>query len=138
MLEPKKKKNPIAGSSNKSFGLVFTVFFTFLGVYPLYYHNPVRIWAIASAAALLLITLTFPSLLTYPNKLWTLIGLLIHKVTNPVIMGLIFFFLITPIALIMRITGKIPLKLKFERNIDSYWILRKDIIPQSENFKNQF
>ena len=136
MLEHKKNTSKITGSSNKSFGYVFTVFFTVVGLFPLIQNNPLRLWSLGAAGITLIITLVYPALLTYPNKLWTLIGLLIHKITNPLIMGFIYFLVITPIALLMRIFTKIPLKLKYENQLKSYWISRED--AASQNFKNQF
>ena len=96
----------VKSSSNRSFGFVFAVVFALIGMWPLIGGHAARLWALAIAAAFLLIALVRPKLLAPGNRLWTRFGLVLHRVVNPLIMGLIFFLAVTPTALVMRALGK--------------------------------
>jgi len=72
------------------------------------------------------------------NKLWFHFGLLLHKIVSPLVMGLLFFVTVTPIGLLMRTLGKTPLKLEFDKDADSYWILRDPPGPAPDTMKRQF
>ena len=126
------------GSSDRSFGIVFTIFFALLTFWPLLRGRPIRWWAAGVSAVFLLITLTIPSILHPLNVLWTKLGLLISKVTNPIITGLMFFLVFTPAALLMKAFGKDLLNLKYDPTIKSYWIVRDPPGPLPESMKNQF
>jgi len=121
-------------SSNKNFGIVFFIFFFVIGIYPLLNGQNIRIWSIIISVTFLTLGLLNSKFLTPVNKLWFKFGLLLGKIVSPFIMGLIFFFVVTPIGLLMRISKKDLLNLKFNKN-SSYWIEKKG--PQSK-MKNQF
>ncbi len=125
-------------SSDRAFGIVFTVLFAVIGLWPLIHGGEVRIWSLVLAAVILAVALIRPSLLAPFNRAWMKFGLLLHKITNPVIMGLIFFLAVTPTALIMRAMGKDPLRRKFDPSATSYWIDRDPPGPEPETMKQQF
>jgi hypothetical protein len=128
----------VKGSSDRVFGLVFTVVFLIIGFWPLMSEGNPRMWALITAGVILGISLVYPSLLAPFNRLWMQFGLLLHKVTNPIIMGLVFFVTVTPTALILKIMGKDPLNRKIDREATSYWIERRPPGPSPETMKNQF
>lgn len=125
-------------SSDRSFGLVFTIFFAFLGAWPMLHKHPARRWAFCVSAAFLLVSLIVPKALHQLNLLWTRLGQLLANVTNPIVSGLMFYLLFTPAALLFRLFGKDLLRLKFDPAADSYWIVRDQPGPSPETMKNQF
>jgi hypothetical protein len=136
--EPLTRDEEVRGSSDRSFGIVFTVVFAIVGLWPLIGGGSVRLWSLSIAGALLAISLIRPSLLAPFNRLWMRFGLLLHGVTNPIIMGLVFFLAVTPTALILKLMGKDPLRRRFDREVRSYWIERTPPGPDPESMKNQF
>lgn len=121
-------------SSNRNFGIVFFLVFLFIAVYPLNYNGEIRIWSIIVSSIFLILGLLNSKILTPLNKLWFKFGILLGKVVSPLIMGIIFFFVVTPIGLFMRLLGKDLLNLKYNNN-KSYWIKKSG--PKSK-MKNQF
>jgi hypothetical protein len=109
-------------SSNRRFGIWFGLFFSLVGVVPLRSGGRARIWAVAAAALCFGLALLRPAWLNGFNRAWTGLGLLLGRVTNPVIMGLLFFLVVTPTAWLARIMGKDVLRLRFDRAARSYWI----------------
>ncbi len=132
------RKDEIKGSSDRTFGLVFAALFAVIGLWPLLSGAGVRIWALAIAGLFLALALVKPGLLSPLNRLWTQFGLLLHKVVNPLVMGLLFYLTVTPIGLLMRLMGKDPLGRRFDRSVESYWIARDPPGPAPESMKNQF
>ena len=128
------KNTEIKIGSNKSFGIVFFVVFLLIAIYPLINNGELRIWSFVIAIIFLILGLINSKVLTPLNKLWFKFGLLLGKVVSPLIMGIIFFLVVTPTALIMRIIGKDLLNLRFN-NKKSYWIEKTG--PKSK-MKNQF
>ena len=128
----------IKGSSDRSFGIVFTIFFAVIGVWPLFKNGAPAVWALVVAAIFLALALICPSVLAPLNRLWMKFGLLLHKITNPIIMGLVFFFAVTPTALVMKAMGKDPLRRRIDKNAKSYWIDRRPPGPDPETMINQF
>ncbi|NQU70210.1 MAG: hypothetical protein HQ514_06650 [Rhodospirillales bacterium] len=128
----------VKGSSDRAFGFVFTVLFVVIGLAPLFGHGDVRIWSLVVAAVILAAALIRPSLLAPFNRAWMKFGMLLHKITNPIIMGLIFFLAVTPTALILRAMGKDPLRRKFDPSAQSYWIERDPPGPEPDSMKQQF
>lgn len=128
----------VSGSSNQVFGLVFAGFFTILGLWPLIGAAGPRLWCLGVAVAFAVVAVLRPGLLAPFNKLWTKFGLILHRVVNPIVMGLVFFVTITPMGLIMRMFGKDLLNLKFDPNRQSYWIERQPPGPAPESMKHQF
>jgi len=121
-------------SSNQSFGIVFFVVFLLIAIYPLSYNGEIRIWSIVISFIFLILGLLKSKILTPLNKLWFKFGILLGMIFSPLIMGIIFFVVVTPIGLIMRILGKDLLNLKYNSN-KSYWIEKSG--PKSK-MKNQF
>ena len=121
-------------SSNRSFGIVFFVVFFLIALYPLIYNEEIRIWSLIISLVFLILGLINSRILTPLNKLWFKFGILLGKIVSPIIMGIIFFLVVTPIGFIMRILGKDVLNLKFNAS-KSYWIEKNG--PKSK-MKNQF
>ncbi|MDA7473210.1 SxtJ family membrane protein [Candidatus Pelagibacter ubique] len=121
-------------SSNRSFGLVFFVFFLIISLFPLFKDGNIRIWAIIAAIIFLILGLLNSSTLNPLNKIWFKFGILLGSIISPIVMGIVFFVVVTPTALIMRIFGKNLLNLKKD-NKKSYWIERSSI---KSKMKNQF
>ena len=121
-------------SSNRSFGIVFFVFFLLIALYPLTYGGEIRAWSVIISLIFLALGLLNSKILAPLNKLWTKFGIFLGKITSPLIMGIIFFLVVTPIGLIMRLLGKDVLHLKYNKN-NSYWIEKDG--PKSK-MKNQF
>ena len=121
-------------SSNRSFGIVFFVVFFLIALYPLINNEDIRIWSLIISLIFLILGLINSRILNPLNKLWFKFGILLGKVVSPIIMGIIFFLVVTPIGFIMRILGKDVLNLKFNAN-KSYWIEKTG--PKSK-MKNQF
>ena len=128
------KNTEIKIGSNKSFGIVFFIVFLLIAIYPLIDNGELRIWSLIIAIIFFILGLINSNVLTPLNKLWFKFGLLLGKIVSPLIMGIIFFLVVTPTALIMRIIGKDLLNLKFN-NKKSYWIEKTG--PKSK-MKNQF
>ncbi len=126
--------NEIKIGSNKSFGIVFFVVFLLIALYPLIYNEEIRLWSVIISLIFLVLGLLNSKILNPLNKLWFKFGIFLGKVISPIVMGLIFFFVVTPIGLLMRLLNKDLLNLKFNSN-NSYWIEKND--PKSK-MKNQF
>jgi hypothetical protein len=121
-------------SSNRSFGIVFFVVFLLIALYPLTYGGEIRIWSLIISTIFLILGLLNSKILTPLNKLWFKFGIFLGKIISPIIMGIIFFLVVTPIGLLMRLLGKDLINLKYNNN-KSYWIEKKG--PKSK-MKNQF
>ena len=121
-------------SSNRSFGIVFFVVFLLIALYPLTYGGEIRIWSLIISIIFLILGLLNSKILAPLNKIWFKFGILLGKIISPLIMGIIFFLVVTPIGLIMRLLGKDVLNLKYNKN-KSYWIEKNG--PKSK-MKNQF
>ena len=121
-------------SSNRSFGIVFFIVFLLITLYPLTYGGEIRIWSLIISIIFLILGLLNSKILAPLNKIWFKFGILLGKIVSPLIMGVIFFLVVTPIGLIMRLLGKDVLNLKYNKN-KSYWIEKNG--PKSK-MKNQF
>ncbi len=127
----------IQGSSDRSFGLVMTAFFVLVGLIPLTRGAGIRIWALAVAAAFLILSLGRPGILHLLNVGWGRIGVALGKVTTPLLIGLIFFLIVTPLGFLFRLLGRDPMRLR-STGKSSYWILRQPPGPLPETMKDQF
>ena len=127
-------QNDIKIGSNRSFGIVFFVVFLIISIYPMLNIENIRIWSLIISFIFLVLGLLNSKLLNPLNKIWFKFGLLLGKIISPIIMGVIFFFVVTPIALLMKLLQKDLLNLKFNKN-KTYWIEKSG--PKS-NMKNQF
>ena len=128
------KKNKIVISTNRSFGIVFFIFFFIIATYPLINGGDIRIWSATISFVFLVLGLLNSSILTPLNKIWFKFGIVLGKIISPLIMGIIFFLVVTPIGIMMRIFGKDVLNLKYNKS-HSYWIEKNG--PKSK-MKNQF
>ena len=120
--------------SNKSFGIVFFIVFFIISIYPLLSHNEIRLWSLIISIIFLVLGLLNSKILSPLNKLWLKFGLLLSKIISPIIMAFIFFIVVTPIGILMRLLGKDLLKIRYNHN-KSYWIEKNNI---KSKMKNQF
>jgi len=120
--------------SNRSFGIVFFIVFLLISIYPLINQGELRIWSLLISLLFLILGIINSKVLSPLNKVWFKFGIFLGKIISPIIMGIIFFFVVTPIAFLMRILKKDLLNLKYNKN-RSYWIEKTD--PKS-TMKNQF
>ena len=126
--------NDLKISSNRSFGIVFFLIFLLIAIYPLTYNSEIRIWSLIISLSFLILGIMNSKILLPLNKIWFKFGILLGLVFSPVIMGFIFFLVVTPIGILMRVLRKDLLNLKFS-NLETYWIEKKD---QKSEMKNQF
>ena len=120
--------------SNRSFGIVFFIFFLIISLWPLLNNNEIRLWSLIISLIFLILGILNSKLLSPLNKLWMRFGLLLGRIVSPIIMGIIYFFVVTPTGLIMKIFRKDLLSLK-KNDEKSYWIEKND---EKSNMKNQF
>ena len=123
----------IKRKNNITFGILFFVFFLIIGLYPLISNEPIRTWSIIVSLVFLTLTIIKPNLFTFLNKLWIKFGILLGKIISPIVMGLVFFFVVTPIGIFVKILKKDVMGLKIGES--SYWITREDKI---QSMKKQF
>ena len=112
-------------SSEKSFGILFGVVFIIISVWPLFYSNSLRVWSLILAIIFFLITFSKPSLLKPFNNAWIKLGELLGRIIAPIVMAIVYFLILTPISLLVRLFGKDLIGMKFSNDIKSYWIKRK-------------
>ncbi len=124
--------------SERSFGIVFTVFFAIIGCWPLLSGGGVRLWALGLAGIFLLLALTKPEVMRPLNRLWARFGLLLHTIVSPILLGVLFFGLFTPMGVVKRFFGSDSLNLRFDDQKKSYWIERQDPGPPPESMRRQF
>ena len=127
-------QNDIKIGSNRSFGIVFFIVFFLISIYPLVNSESIRIWSLIVSLIFLTLGAINSKLLSPLNNVWFKFGLLLGRIISPILMGIIFFLVVTPIALLMRILKKDLLNLKFTKN-NTYWIEKSG--PKSK-MKNQF
>ena len=121
-------------SSNRSFGVVFFIVFLLIALYPLLKDNDLRIWSLVISFIFLILGLINSKILTPFNRLWFKFGLLLGRFISPLIMGIIFFVVVTPIGIIMRLLKRDLLNLKYNKK-ETYWI---DKTGPKSKMKNQF
>ncbi len=114
------------------------VVFAVIGAWPLLFGGTVRWWALIVAALFGSLAFLRPALLASLNRLWFRFGLLLNKITSPLIMGLLFYGVMTPYACVLRWAGRDLLRLRFDASAESYWIERKPPGPAPETIKRQF
>jgi hypothetical protein len=138
VLEPSFPRDSTPESSDRSFGLVFATVFAIFSCWPLLHLERPRWWALGIAGAFAAVAFFRPHLLRSLNRVWLAVGRLLNRVMSPLIMGMIFFVCITPIAWIMRMRGKDILSLSRRPDLSSYWIPRQPLPPALETMKRQF
>ena len=120
--------------TNRSFGIVFFIVFLLISIYPLINQGELRIWFLLISLLFLILGIINSKVLSPLNKVWFKFGIFLGKIISPIVMGVIFFLVVTPIAFLMRILKKDLLNLKYNKN-SSYWVEKTD--PKS-TMKNQF
>jgi Saxitoxin biosynthesis operon protein SxtJ len=127
----------VTRGSNRNFGLVITIIFLVVAVAPVLHHGlgVLRVWALMVALAILTIALLAPSALSPINKLWFALGILLSKITTPILMGILFFGVLTPFSLITRLTGMVG---RSNARADSYWVARQEVGPPPQTMTRQF
>jgi hypothetical protein len=120
-------------SSPKSFGIVFSIVFLIVSLYPLTKSEDIRIWGVIVSFIFMLLAYLAPQILKYPNKLWFKLGIFLGTIIAPIAMGIVYFTTVLPTGLIMRLLGKDLLKQKLDKNVNSYWIQRSDPVGSMKN-----
>ena len=121
--------------SERNFGVVFSIFFLILGIYPLMNGNVPKVTFLILFIITTIITLFIPRWLYWPNRLWFKFGLFIGNIVSPIVMSLIYFFIFTPIGLVLKLCGKDLLNERLDKNKSSYWIKRETPI---RSMRDQF
>jgi len=121
-------------SSNRSFGIVFFIFFLIVAIYPLFNNQDIRIWSLLISVFFLVLGLLNSSILSPLNKAWFKLGIFLGKFISPIVMGIIFFGVVTPTSFIMKLLGKNFLNIK-KNNQNTYWVEKE---KQSSRMKKQF
>ena len=127
-------KHKVKVGSNKSFGIVFFIVFFLIGVWPIFNNGNVRYWVIIISLIFLILGMINSKVLSPLNKAWFQFGILLGKVITPFILGIIFFLVVTPIGILMRMLNRDLLNLRFNSN-KSYWVEKTN---QKSKMKNQF
>jgi len=123
-------------SSNRSFGLLFFIVFFIIAFWSFRGNiEQIKIWSISLSIIFLILGLINSKLLTPLNKSWHYLGIILGIIVSPIVMGLIYFLVVSPIGFIMRLIGKDLLKLKYDKSIKSYWINKEKL---KSTMKNQF
>ena len=122
-------------SSNRSFGLLFFVVFLIVSLWPLTHEGSIRIWSVIISAVFLILGLINSKLLTPLNLLWFKLGMILGAIISPIVMGIVFFLVVTPTGFILRIMGKDLLNKKYDKEKETYWIKRNASIG---TMKRQF
>lgn len=138
MHEDLNRQHEIKISSERSFGIVFAVVFAAVALWPLIGGGAPRLWSLVIAALFLVLALRWTAPLRPLNRLWARVGLLLHAVVNPLVMGLLFFSTVLPIGLLLRLMGKDLLNLKRDQAAKSYWIARQPPGPKPDTMIHQF
>ncbi|MDC1387052.1 SxtJ family membrane protein [Candidatus Thioglobus sp.] len=125
----------IKSGSEKSFGLVFAILFLILAIYPLFKAEDLKIWALLVSVIFFLLAFLAPKKLAIPNKLWFKFGIFLGSIVAPIVMIAVYLITVLPTGIIMRLLGKDLLRQKFDKNLNTYWIARKEKIG---SMKNQF
>lgn len=136
--EDLRRSAGIRGSSDRQFGLVFALVFSIVGLLPLRAGGHVRAPALVVAAVILVVALVRPAFLHPLNRVWTLLGLLLGRIVNPVVTAILFFIVFTPAGFLSRLLGKDSLRLQPMRQVETYWIVRHPAGPRPETMSKQF
>ena len=130
-----KAESKIKISSNRSFGLVFFVVFLIVALWPLKSGEDIRIWSLALSIIFFILGILNSKLLTPLQRMWFKFGIFLGAIVSPIVMGMIYFLVVTPIGIFMRFLGKDLLKTSNVKNVSTYWIKRH---KQHSTMKKQF
>lgn len=136
--EDLSRNQTVKASSDRFFGLTFFAVCLIIALWPLLWRGAIQPIALGLALAFLAVSLVAPTWLAPLNRLWLKFGELLHRITSPIILGIMFFGVITPVGWLMRLAGKDLLRMKFDREAPSYWIKREPPGPDKTSLKRQF
>ena len=122
-------------SSNRNFGLVFFIVFLIVALWPLKYEEDIRLWSLVLSIIFFILGILNSQLLTPLNKLWFKFGMFLGLIVSPIVMGIVYFLVVTPIGIFMRFLGKDLLKMSKVKSTSTYWIKRD---KQQSTMKKQF
>ena len=125
-------------SSDRNFGFVFAVFFLIVAMLPLLHGHEIKYWAAGLSVIFGVLSLLIPAVLAPLNYCWYRFGMLLHNIVSPITLAVLFYCVVMPTGLMMRLLGKDPLRLRFDHAANSYWIERTPPGPDAESLKNQF
>lgn len=128
----------IEGPSDRKFGLTIGAVVTAIAVFRFVFHHNYWEWWLGVGLAFVLLGLVWPVVLHPLNRAWMLLGMVLYKIVNPVVMALLFFSTITPVGFLMRLSGKDPLRMRRDAAATSYWIKREPPDPATASMRNQF
>ncbi len=134
----KTKSEKLPLPSERSFGIVMGIFFLLVGIYPLLKGEAYRLWSLGLSGVFFLLAWVYPKILRPLNWVWFQLGLLLNKLVSPIVMGIVFYLIVTPIGLLMRLSKKDLIGLKLDKNLSSYWKMRVPPGPSKDSFENQF
>ena len=129
------RNSKIKMSSNRNFGLVFFILFLILGFWPIINGGEIKIWLVVISLIFLVLGMMKSKLLTPLNKLWFKFGMILGAIVAPVVMGAVFFLVVTPIGIVMKTMGKDLINKKYNKKKETYWITRRTSIG---SMKRQF
>jgi hypothetical protein len=132
------REHVVQGSSDRGFGYVFAGFAALVGALSLYKGGTHWPYWLAAAVMFALVAFCRPSLLAPLNRLWTKLGLVLFAVVSPLALGIVYYGCITPVGWLMRLSGKDPLRLRFEPERKSYWVSRQPPGPPPDSLMKQF
>ncbi len=132
------RDEPVTHGSDRSFGLVFASLFAVIAIAGWWRWHHLRAWAVALSLVFLVLAMATPAVLAPLNGLWARFGLLLHKITSPVILGLMYGFAIVPVGMVMRWRGHDPMQRAFDPSLSSYWIVRTPPGPSPDSVTRQF
>ena len=128
----------VKASSNRAFGWVFVIVFLIIALWPLFFGGALRWWSLIVSGLVAVVTMAAPALLTIPNRLWLRFGLLLNRVVSPVVLAIMFYLVVTPMGLLMRLFARRTLHLRRDAAAGSYWIKREPPGPKPDSMSNQF
>jgi hypothetical protein len=129
---------PAGASSEHSFGLLLATVCGVLSVLAWHAGRQSALWWLAAAIILTIVALAAPHLLALPKRLWLKLGYALHVVVSPIILAIMFFVVITPMGMLMRLRGHDPMRRRSDRAVDSYWIVRNPPGPAPPSMRQQF
>jgi hypothetical protein len=136
--EQLEREDTSKAGSDRSFGLVISAALTTFGLLPLLRGHPARGWLLVMAAGFVVPALIRPRLLGPLNRAWTWLGIRLHRIVSPLVLGLVFYTTVTPIGLVLRLLGKDLLRQKIDPSLPTYWILRRPAGPPPDTMRYQF
>lgn len=128
----------VKSSSNRAFGWVFVTVFLIIALWPLLSGGSLRRWSLIVSGLVMVATVAAPALLTLPNRLWLRFGLLLNRVVSPVVLAIMFYVVVTPMGLLMRMFAKDSLRRRHDASAESYWIKRDPPGPSPDSMPHQF